>query len=70
MLKENPDLKLITLTEDERARFKELSKSLHGTFLDVVAKAYPNGKKEQAKKEAKEILSDLIQEVKEAEKRH
>lgn len=70
MLKENPELKLITLTQEERARFKELSKSLHGTFLDVVAKAYPNGKKEQAKKEAKEILSDLIQEVKEAEKRH
>lgn len=70
MLKENPELKLIILTQEERARFKELSKSLHGTFLDVVAKAYPNGKKEQAKKEAKEILSDLIQEVKEAEKRH
>lgn len=70
MLKENPELKLITLTEEERARFKELSKSLHGTFLDVVAKAYASDEKEQAKKEAKNILNNLIEEVKESEKRH
>ncbi len=70
MLKENPDLQLITLTESERARFKELSKSLHGTFLDVVAKAYPSSKKDQAKKDAKKILENLITEVKDAESRH
>lgn len=70
MLEENKELKLITLTADERARFKELSKSLHGTFLDVVAKAYPDGKKDQAKKDAKKILNNLIQEVKDAESRH
>jgi len=70
MLKENPDLKLITLTESERARFKELSKSLHGTFLDVVAKAYDGDKKDQAKKDAKNILENLISEVKAAEAKH
>lgn len=70
MLEENKELKLITLTAEERARFKELSKSLHGTFLDVVAKAYPDGKKDQAKKDAKKILNNLIQEVKDAESRH
>jgi len=70
MLKENPDLKLITLTESERARFKELSKSLHGTFLDVVAKAYSGDKKDQAKKDAKKILENLISEVKAAEAKH
>ena len=70
MLEENKELKLITLTAEERARFKELSKSLHGTFLDVVAKAYPDGKKDQAKKDAKKILNNLIQEVKDAESRY
>lgn len=70
MLKENPDLQLITLTESERARFKDLSKSLHGTFLDVVAKAYSGDKKDQAKKDAKKILENLISEVKAAEAKH
>lgn len=70
MLKENKELKLITLTEDERAVFKKLSTKLHGTFLDVVSNAYPDGKKEKAKTEAKKILEDLIVEVKEAEKKH
>lgn len=70
MLEENKELKLITLTESERAKFKEISKSLHGTFLDVVAKAYPDDKKEQAKTDAKKILNNLIQEVKDAESRH
>ena len=70
MLKENPDLKLITLTAEERARFKDLSKSLHGTFLDVVAKAYSDDKKDQAKKDAKKILENLISEVKAAEAKH
>ncbi|QKJ21647.1 TRAP transporter substrate-binding protein DctP [Poseidonibacter lekithochrous] len=70
MLEENKELKLITLTEAERAKFKDISKSLHGTFLDVVAKAYPDDKKEQAKSDAKKILNNLIQEVKDAESRH
>ncbi len=70
MLKENPELKLITLTADERARFKELSMSLHGTFLDVVAKAYNDEKKDQAKADAKKILNNLISEVKVAEAKH
>jgi tripartite ATP-independent transporter DctP family solute receptor len=70
MLKENPDLKIITLTTEERARFKDLSKSLHGTFLDVVANAYSDDKKEQSKKDAKKILENLISEVKAAEAKH
>lgn len=70
MLEENKELKIITLTDSEKARFKELSKSLHGTFLDVVANTYPDAKKEQAKKEAKNILDNLITEVKDAESRH
>ena len=70
MLEENKELKLITLTADERAKFKELSKSLHGTFLDVVAKAYKAGEKDQAKVDAKKILENLITEVKDAESRH
>lgn len=70
MLKENKELQLITLTESERTKFKDLSKSLHGTFLDVVAKAYPDSKKAQARKDAQKILNNLIKEVKDAEKRH
>ena len=70
MLEENKELKIIKLTDSEKARFKELSKSLHGTFLDVVANTYPDAKKEQAKKEAKNILDNLITEVKDAESRH
>jgi len=70
MLEENKELKLIVLTESERARFKEVSKSLHGTYLDVVANAYTDDKKEQAKKDAQKILTNLIAEVAAAEKRH
>jgi len=70
MLAENKELKLIVLNESERARFKEVSKSLHGTYLDVVANAYPDDKKDQAKKDAQKILTNLIAEVAAAEKRH
>jgi tripartite ATP-independent transporter DctP family solute receptor len=70
MLEENKELQLITLTTEERARFKEISKSLHGTFLDVVSNAYPDEKKAEARKDAKKILNNLIKEVKEAESRH
>lgn len=69
MLEENKELKLITLTEDERAVFKKLSLKLHDTFVDVVAETYPDKEKEKAKVEAKKILNDLIQEVQEAEKK-
>jgi tripartite ATP-independent transporter DctP family solute receptor len=70
MLEENKELKLITLTEEEKARFKDISKSLHGTFLDVVANTYPDDQKEKAKKDANKILNNLILEVKDAESRH
>ena len=70
MLEENKELKLIVLNESERAKFKEVSKSLHGTYLDVVANAYTDDKKDQAKQDAQKILTNLIAEVKAAEKRH
>jgi len=70
MLEENKELKLITLTDSERARFKEVSQSLHGTYLDVVANAYSDDEKTQAKKDAQKILTNLIAEVAAAEKRH
>ncbi len=70
MKQENKELQFITLNESERARFKEVSKSLHGTYLDVVANAYPEDKKGQAKKDAQKILNNLIAEVEAAEKRH
>ncbi|MGY0399500.1 MAG: TRAP transporter substrate-binding protein DctP [Ostreibacterium sp.] len=67
MLKENPDLKFIVLTQKERQKFKDVSKPLHSIFLDVVAKTYPASQKQEAKKEAKKMLDNLIEEVKEAE---
>jgi len=70
MLEENKELQLITLTDSERAKFKEVSKSLHGTYLDVVANAYSDDKKTQAKNDANKILKNLIAEVEAAEKRH
>lgn len=70
MKKENKDLIFITLTEAERAKFKEVSKSLHKTYLEVVANSYPDDQKEQAKNYAQKLLNNLIKEVAEAEKKH
>ncbi len=63
ILKERPDMKVIRLNEEERNRFKELSKSLHETFYTVVENAYPSAQKAKARKGAQLILESLIQEV-------
>ncbi len=63
IMKERPDMKVVVLTEEERSRFKELSKSLHNTFYDVVEKAYADDQKAEARKGAEKILKSLIQEV-------
>ncbi len=64
--KERPDLQVVVLNEEERARFKELSKGLHETYYDVVANAYDDGEKDSARAGAKKILTSLIAEVEEA----
>ncbi|MEH6447012.1 MAG: TRAP transporter substrate-binding protein DctP, partial [Oceanospirillaceae bacterium] len=66
IIAERPDLKIVTLNEQERARFKEISASLHETYYNVVENAYPEAEKEAARKRAKNILTSLIQEVKDA----
>lgn len=65
---ERPDLQVVVLNEQEREKFKEISKSLHNTYYDVVEKAYSDDKKMQARKDAKVILENLIKEVEEARK--
>ena len=60
---ERPDLQVIKLTEEERARFKEVSATLHETYYDVVANAYDDDQKEAARAGAKNILQKLIAEV-------
>ncbi|MBY4675818.1 TRAP transporter substrate-binding protein [Marinobacterium arenosum] len=66
ILKERPTLQVVKLTEEERARFKELSKGLHETYFDVVANAYAAGEKAAAREGAQALLNNLIQEVKTA----
>jgi len=66
---DRPDLKVITLTESERARFIELSKSLHGTYADVVENAYPENEKAAARQNAINIIANLEREVKAAAKK-
>jgi TRAP-type C4-dicarboxylate transport system substrate-binding protein len=63
---ERPEIKIVTLTEKERARFKEISTSLHETYYDVVENAYPDAEKANAREAAKKILKNLLQEVKDA----
>lgn len=66
ILAERPDITVVTLTDEERARFRELSGSLHETYYNVVENAYEEGEKAQARESAKKILQNLIQEVKDA----
>lgn len=68
ILKDRPDMKVVVLNEEERARFKELSKSLHNTYYDVVENAYTGDNKAGAREGAKAILEKLIQEVEDASK--
>ncbi|MDV7341485.1 TRAP transporter substrate-binding protein DctP [Terasakiella sp. A23] len=66
IMKERPNMNVVVLNEEERARFKELSTNLHETFYNVVENAYPEGEKATARENAKTILQNLIQEVKDA----
>ncbi|WP_271272235.1 TRAP transporter substrate-binding protein [Aliamphritea hakodatensis] len=66
ILAERPDIKVVTLTPEERSRFKDLSTSLHETYYDVVENAYDDADKASAREGAKKILQNLIQEVKDA----
>ncbi len=66
IMAERPDIKVVTLTPEERSRFKELSTSLHETYYDVVENAYDDADKASAREGAKKILQNLIQEVKDA----
>ncbi|KLN62277.1 C4-dicarboxylate ABC transporter [Kiloniella spongiae] len=66
IIAERPNMKIVTLNAEERARFKELSKDLHGTYYDIVENAYSDAEKAAARDNAKKILENLIQEVKEA----
>ncbi|MEH6471100.1 MAG: TRAP transporter substrate-binding protein DctP [Halopseudomonas sp.] len=68
ILKDRPDMQVVVLNEAERARFKELSKTLHNTYYDVVENAYSEDKKADARSGAKAILEKLIQEVEAASK--
>lgn len=66
IMAERPNMQIVTLTEEERARFKELSQTLHETYYNVVENAYDDGEKAKARAGAKKILENLIQEVKDA----
>ncbi|RDE18409.1 C4-dicarboxylate ABC transporter [Motiliproteus coralliicola] len=63
IMKDRPDMQVVVLNEEERSRFKELSKSLHNTYYDVVENAYSDGDKAAARDGAKAILQKLISEV-------
>lgn len=65
---ERPDLEVIVLNDSERASFEEASNSLHEIYYDVVANAYDDAEKVQARKDAKVILQNIIKEVAELEK--
>jgi TRAP-type C4-dicarboxylate transport system substrate-binding protein len=65
---ERPDLEVIVLNDSERASFEKASNSLHEIFYDVVANAYSDADKVQARKDAEVILQNIIKEVAELEK--
>jgi TRAP-type C4-dicarboxylate transport system substrate-binding protein len=65
---ERPDLEVIVLSEEERASFEAASSSLHEIYYDVVANAYGDAEKVQAREDAKVILQNIIKEVAELEK--
>jgi TRAP-type C4-dicarboxylate transport system substrate-binding protein len=65
---ERPDLEVIVLNDSERASFEKASNSLHEIYYDVVANAYSDADKVQARKDAEVILQNIIKEVAELEK--
>jgi len=67
IIAERPDLKIVVLNEEERTRFKKISRSIHNTFYDVVENTYEASEKTRARISAKKILKSLIKEVKKLE---
>ena len=63
---ERPDLEVITLTDEERAAFEELSTTLHETFYTVVENAYGDADKAAAREGAKKILEGVLKDVEDA----
>lgn len=61
--KERPELQVVVLNDEERAKFKDISKNLHETYYQVVENAYDDDKKAQARQDAETILQSLIKEV-------
>ncbi|EAQ66654.1 putative C4-dicarboxylate-binding periplasmic protein DctP [Marinomonas sp. MED121] len=66
IMAERPDMQVVTLNADERARFKALSTNLHETYYNVVENAYQASDKAEARAGAKKILQSLIKEVNDA----
>lgn len=66
IMAERPDMQVVTLNTDERARFKALSKNLHEIYYNVVENAYDSNEKVEARAGAKKILQSLIKEVNDA----
>lgn len=66
IMAERPDMQVVTLNADERARFKALSTNLHETYYNVVENAYQGSDKAEARAGAKKILQSLIKEVNDA----
>jgi len=68
IMAERPTMKVVTLNAQERARFKELSKSLHETYYGIVENAHGDANKVASRANAKKILESLIQEIEAASK--
>ncbi|MCV0428010.1 MAG: TRAP transporter substrate-binding protein DctP [Roseibium sp.] len=66
ILAERPDLKVVVLTDEERAVFKDLSTGLHETYYNVVENAYDEEEKSEARERAQKILESLVREVNDA----
>jgi tripartite ATP-independent transporter DctP family solute receptor len=66
IMTERPDMQVVTLNPEERARFKALSTNLHEIYYNVVENAYNGSDKEEARAGAKKILQSLIKEVNDA----
>lgn len=65
IMDERPELQVVILSDEERARFKELSKSLHEKYYEIVENAYAPDEKESARQGAQAILQSLLKEVQE-----
>lgn len=63
---ERPDLQVVVLTDEERAAFEALSRTLHETFYNVVENAYDAAEKAAAREGAAGIIEGLMKDVEDA----